>query len=535
MNAMVLGIIVLGLFYLGYHNYGKRIERLWDIDPSRPTPAKELYDGIDFVPARHWFFLFGHHFAAIAGAAPIIGPVIAVAIWGWGPAIIWILIGCIFMGGVHDYGALMASIRHQGRSIADIAGDIISKRTRLLFSLFIWLTLILVVAVFIFLSAKTYVEDPKIIIPSLGLIPIAILVGFMLYNLKANQIATTLLGLVLLIVSIVLGNYLPVDLGKNGLTIWIIVLLVYCFAASVTPVQILLQPRDYLCGLILGAGIAFGYGGLLITHPSIHAPAFISLKWEHGVMLWPLLFVTIACGAISGFHSLIAGGTTSKQLSNERDGKKVGYGSMLMEGTVAALATLVVISGIKEHQVLSQMLAKGGPGPIAAFACGYKTITSLFFGDFGGMIAVIILNSFILSSLDAGTRIGRYIIQELFKVKNRYIATFIMVILSGSLALSGKWKEIWPVFGASNQLVAALALIVITSWLLSQKKAIRYTLIPAIFVLITAVGALIHQIYSFLISKNYLLMVIASVLVVLAVFVCSEAFPIFRQRERRPR
>ncbi len=531
MNTLTLAVVVLVVFCLGYRFYGKKIERLYGPDPERKTPAVERCDGIDFVPARHWFFLFGHHFASIAGAAPIIGPVLAVAIWGWGPALVWIVLGCVFMGGVHDYGALMASVRHRGTSIPDIAGNVISKRTRILFSIFVWLTLILVVAVFIFFSAKTYIEDPKIVIPSLGLIPVAILVGYMLYNLKLNKIVTTILGLVLIIFLTILGNYLPIDLGKNGLTIWIIVLLVYCFVASVTPVQILLQPRDYLCGLILGAGIIFGYGGLFLTRPPVNMPSFVAWNGESG-MLWPMLFVIIACGSISGFHSLIAGGTSSKQLANEKDAKKIGYGAMLMEGVVAALAIFVVIGGIKEYDTLAQMLAKGGPGPIYAFASGYKAIASPFLGSFGGMVAVILLNSFILTSLDSGTRIGRYIIEELFRINNRYFSTMVMVALSGILALSGKWQEIWPIFGASNQLLATMTLIVITSWLLSQKKAISYTLIPTIFVLITTIGALGYQIYSFLAAKNYLLMAVAIILIILAVFVCWEAFLVINKTKK---
>jgi carbon starvation protein len=522
MNVLWICIVTVGIFFLGYRYYGNLAAKLYGINPKRKTPAFENYDGVDYVPARHWFFLFGHHFAAIAGAAPIIGPVIAVAVWGWGPALIWVLLGSIFMGAMHDYGALICSVRHRGMSIADIAGGLISRRTRLLFLLFIWLALILLVAVFVFFSAKTYVEDPKIVVPSLGLIPIALLVGFMLYRWKASQVGTTLLGLLLMVALTVAGNYMAVDLGDDALNIWIMVLLIYCFCASVTPVQILLQPRDYLCGLILVAGIIFGYGGLVVSHPSSSIAPFVAWNTSLG-MLWPMLFVTIACGAISGFHALIASGTTSKQLPNERHAKKIGYGSMLMEGIVAALAIFTIIGGIKNHAILSKMIAQDGPGPIAAFAQGYRVITSPFFGDFGGTVAVVILNSFILSSLDAGTRIGRYILQELFGIKNRYLSTFIIVLLSGCLALSGKWTQIWPIFGASNQLIAALALIVLTAWLLSRGRSIYYTSIPAIFMLFTTIGALVYKILQFSVSKEYPLMVIGFVLMILAMVVFLEA------------
>jgi len=527
MNTLVVGAVAVCLLYLGYRFYGSIIEMLYGIDPNRKTPAVENYDGVDYVPARHWLVLFGHHFAAIAGAAPIIGPVIAIAIWGWGPSLIWIVLGCVFMGGVHDFGALITSVRHKGNSIAEIGGVIIGKRTGLLFSGFIWMTLILVVAVFVFFSAKTYVEEPKVVIPSLGLILIAMMVGFMLYNLRLNQWLTTLLGLMLMIALIAMGSYLPIDLGEKGFLIWIVFLLVYCFVASVIPVQILLQPRDYLCGLFLVVGIIFGYSGLILTHSRVNLPFYVGWKGDAG-MLWPMLFVTIACGAISGFHSLIASGTTSKQLNNERDAKKIGYGGMLMEGSVAILALLAILTGFKEHDALAQMLAKGGPGPIAAFSQGYKVITNSFFGAFGGIIAVTILNSFILSSLDAGTRIGRYITQELFGIGNRYFATLIIVVLSGVLALSGKWKEIWPIFGASNQLVAALALLVISTWLLSRNKPYLYTLIPAAFMLFTTVGALIFQSFRFYQMKDYILLIIAYVLILLAILVLAEVIKLLK-------
>jgi len=291
MSIVLLGILVLGIFCVGYRIYGDRIEKVYGIDPDRKTPAVEHYDGVDYVPARHWFVLFGHHFAAIAGAAPIIGPVIAISIWGWGPSLIWIVLGCVLMGAVHDFGALVASIRHKGWSIAEIGGIVIGERTRVLFSVFIWLALILVVAVFVFLSAKTYVVDPKVVVPSLGLIPIALLVGFMLYTLRLNQWITTLVGLALMIGLIFLGNKMPIALGENSLFIWIVVLSVYCFVASVIPVQILLQPRDYLCGLLLVGGVIAGYGGLILTRPDIGLPFYVSWKGEGG-MLWPMLFVT---------------------------------------------------------------------------------------------------------------------------------------------------------------------------------------------------------------------------------------------------
>ncbi len=529
MNAFTLGLIALAFLAMGYRFYGSFVERLFGVDPHQQTPAQKNYDGIDYVPARHWFVLFGHHFAAIAGAAPIIGPVIAVSIWGWGPSLLWILLGCVFMGAVHDFGALMASVRHKGWSVAEIGGIVIGPRTRVLFSGFIWMALILIVAVFVFFAAKTYVEEPRVILPSLSLIPVAIIVGFMLYNFKVNQWVTTLVGVGLMTALIVLGNYVPIDLGDHGLLIWSVTLLVYCFVASVIPVQILLQPRDYLCGLLLVTGLVSGYAGLAISRPEVSLPFFVSWKGEEG-LLWPMLFVTIACGAISGFHALVASGTSSKQLPNEKHAKKVGFGTMLMEGAVAVLAILAVLAGFRDQGSLMQMLASGGPGPIAAFSQGFQALTNPFFGAFGAIVAITILNAFILSSLDAATRIGRYITQELFGIKSRYGATLIIVVLAGSLALSGKWKQIWPIFGASNQLVAALALLVVTSWLMALKKPLVYTLIPAALVLTTTIGALMYNAVKFFHTHDYLLLGIAVVLIVLAGLVLLEAIEVFRKR-----
>ncbi len=532
MNAAILGVIVLGVFALGYRYYGKKIEQLWEPDPTRLTPAKEFYDGIDYVPARHWSVLFGHHFSSIAGAAPIIGPVIAVAIWGWGMALIWIVLGSIFMGAVHDYGSLMASVRHRGVSIANLASEVISRRAYFLFSIFVWLALILVVSVFIIFSAKTYVAEPKIVIPSMGLVPVAIIIGVLLYRLKINQLKTTLIGLSLLAGLMIAGTYLPIDLKENGQFIWSLVLIGYCFFASVTPVQILLQPRDYLCAFLLFFGLFMGYLGLMISHPQINIPAFITLKGSKGY-LWPMLFVTIACGAISGFHSLIASGTTSKQIASEKDAKKIGYGGMIAEGVLAALALLVVSSGLGGLDRLTETLAPGGPGPIGAFAEGYQNVTRPILGNYGGLISITILNAFVLTTLDTATRITRYLTQELFGIKNRYLATLIIVGISGWLAMSGNWDKIWPIFGASNQLVAALSLIVISSWLLSRKKDFRPTIFPAVLILVTAVGALAYQLYTFILNGEYFLTIVASVLIILAVLVCIEAIHIYGKIRKR--
>ena len=543
MNSLVVASGAIILFWLGYWFYSRAFARVWDIDPARKTPAETHYDGVDYVPAKHWTILFGHHFASIAGVAPIVGPIIALSIWGWAPALLWIVLGTIFLGGIHDFGSLMVSLRHEGRSIADVAKTVISRRAKIVFSIFIWLTLILVIAVFVHFCANTFVAEKKIVIPTIGLIPLAMLIGFMLYDLKFNQISTTVLGLAMLGGLVIWGNFYPIQVLKfsirvqeltltvSPLQIWSILLLVYAFFASITPVQILLQPRDYLCAFLLLAGVILGIAGIIISHPIMQLPAFVGWKAPQGY-LWPMLFVTIACGAISGFHSLIASGTTSKQLSNEKDARKIGYGAMIMEGLVALLALLITAGAVTKLSTLQQIL--DSKGPVATFGLGFAQVTKPFLGDFGGLISIIILNAFILTTLDTATRIGRYLTQELLGIKNRYISTFLVVILGGALALSEKWSKIWPMFGAANQLVAALALIVVTSWLLSRGKTIKFTLLPSLIMLATAVGALIYQIIRFVKAQDLLLVFIALLLLGLAFYMLLEVdiilFRVIKQR-----
>ncbi len=523
MGSIIVIIAGSALFLFGYLFYSKKIEKFLRINPGRKTPAYTKYDGVDYVPARHWSVLFGHHFASIAGAAPIIGPVLAISIWGWAPTLIWVVLGSIFIGGLHDYLALFISVRHGGTSVADIAKDAISKNAKIVFLIFLWLTLILIISVFVNICARTFVVKPAIVLPSLGLIPVAVFVGFLLYNLRINQAVATILGLFFLGILMFLGKIFPITLGQNALRIWSAVLLIYAFTASVTPVNILLQPRDYLASYLLLFGIIFGYTGLLITRPELNFPAFLGQSQEMNALpLWPVLFVTVACGAISGFHSVVASGTTSKQLANEKDARKIGYGAMLAEGILAMLAILVIAAAFKDRNILNSMVNKGA-GPVGAFAVGYSAVTKIFLGNFGGIFAMLILNAFILTTLDTATRITRYLTQELFRIKNRFTATIIVVALSGWLGLSGQWNEIWPIFGSANQLIAALTLIVVTSWFLSRRRVFFYTLIPMLFMLATASGALILKIKEYSVTNNMLLLVISVALLFLAGFVFFEA------------
>lgn len=532
MNSFFLAIISLILLLAGYKVYGSKLEKLFDIKKNEVTPAHRMYDGVDYVPAKNWFVLFGHHFSSIAGAGPIIGPIIALSIWGWAPAILWVVLGSVFIGGVHDFGSLAISIKHDGRSVADIAESLISRKAKILFASFVWLALILVIAVFVYLCADTLAVEPKIVMPTFGLIAVAMLVGYLLYNVKANHSLVTILGLTMTVGLIILGQRFPIlPAVGNVRLLWGYVLLAYCFAASVLPVHILLQPRDYLCAYLLFFGLIAGYVGVFITHPPMAMPVYSSANLADNAM-WPMLFVTVACGAISGFHSLIASGTTSKQLSTQADAKKIGYGAMIAEGAVAVLAIIVVGAGLKNPGALAEYLSQTGSGPVGAFGGGYGVLTKPILFGMGGFIAILILNAFIMTTLDTATRIGRYLTHELFGIKNRFAATFIVVVLSGWLGLSGNWKKIWPIFGATNQLIAALALLVIAVWLLSRKKKSSYVIMPGAFMLLTTVAALLYSLGTYVRTKDYLLVVIAAALLFLSLYLVREVI-VFALRAKK--
>ena len=536
-SAMSAIIIILGsiiILVTGYFFYARRVERFFEINPKNVTPAHKYYDGVDYVPAKNWLVLFSHHFASIAGAGPIVGPVIAVAIWGWWPALIWIVVGTIFMGGVHDFAALIVSVRHKGRSIADIAGDVISQRAKFIFLGFVWLALILVIAVFAAVCSKTLTVSPETVIPCFGLIGVALIVGLLLHRFKINIFIATAIGLGLLILCIVLGDQRPIDIGPNAFSIWIIVLLAYAFIASVTPVQVLLQPRDYIASFLLYFGVLVGIFGIILTRPVINAASFGGWKPEGGDWLWPMLFVTVACGANSGFHALVASGTTSKQLDNERFAKRIGYGGMVLEAILAVIALLAVTAGLSASS-LKVMLGKGGPGPIGAFGEGFGVLTSSILLGKGKIIAIMILNAFILTTLDTATRITRYLSHELFKIKNRFFATSVVVLVSGVLALSGKWNKIWPMFGASNQLVAALTFVVVSSWLLCKGKSLKFTFWPAVLMLITSIGALIYQLVGFLKEGNLLLAGVTVVLTVLSGMMVMDVVALVKKKNLKCR
>ncbi|MFH1347719.1 MAG: carbon starvation protein A [Candidatus Margulisiibacteriota bacterium] len=537
---MLVAILGLALFATGYFFYARFIEKkVWQVDFSKKTPAVIKDDGLDYVPAKHWTVLFGHHFASIAGAGPIIGPVIACSLFGWGPALLWIIVGSIFIGGVHDFSALMLSLRHHGATVGHVAESVLSRRSRLVFSSFLWLALILVVAVFAAITAKTMVAEPRIVIPSFGIIFIAVLFGLMIYRWQVNQWQATLVALAMIGYLIYLGLQYPITLDlPNALNLWIVILLAYAYIASILPVNFLLQPRDYLSAFILFFGLALGYLGIFVSTPKMNAPMFISHQSSQGP-LWPMMFVIIACGAISGFHSLISSGTTSKQLPRKRAAKRVTFGGMILEGVLSLLAIIAVCAGLQwvggtPGLVYPELMKESGW--IVTFGKGFGQLVAPLIGStLGALIAMFTLNAFVLTTLDSATRITRYITEEMFGdalgiklLKNKYLSTLLIVLLAFWLAM-GSWTALWPVFGASNQLIAAMVLLLASVYLFQKRQPSLYTFIPAIFMTITTIGALIYEMFIFFQKNNFLLFTIAAILLVLAGDMLIEAFRVINK------
>jgi len=541
MNSLLVALFGLTLFALGYFFYATFIEKkVWKVDFTKQTPAVLKDDGLDYVPAKHWTVLFGHHFASIAGAGPIIGPVIACALFGWGPALLWIVIGSIFIGGIHDFSSLMLSLRHHGMSVGHVAESILNRRSRLVFSGFLWLALILVVAVFAAVTAQTMIAEPRIVIPTLGMIITAILFGLMVYRWQVHQWPATLVALALMGYFIYLGLQYPIALNlPNALTIWIIVLLAYAFIASIIPVNILLQPRDYLSSFILFFGLILGYLGIFVSLPKMNAPMFVNYQSTQGP-LWPMMFVIIACGAISGFHSLISSGTTSKQLRYKPEAKKITFGGMILEGVLSLLAIIAVCAGLywiggPPGLVYPELIKESGW--IVTFGKGFGQLVAPLTGStVGALIAMFTLNAFVLTTLDSATRITRYITEETLgdalgiKIfRNKYASTILIVLIALWLAL-GSWTAIWPVFGASNQLIAALVLLLASVYLFQKRQPSIYTFLPAVFMTVTTIGALIYEMFVFFQSNNFLLFTIAAVLLVLAGDMLIEAYKAMKKR-----
>ena len=501
MNGALLLVIASAFFLCGYLVYSKWLAKKLGFDPARKTPAVVKNDGVDYVPA-HPAVLFGHHFAAIAGAGPIVGPVLA-AEFGWASVTLWIVLGCVFIGAAHDMIAMFLSVRHEGESIGSVIGTILGRPGKTMFLLFSWTALVLVVAEFSRQIAGTFVADPAIATASLLFIAEAVLFGLCVYRWKMSVLLASLIFVPVMFAFVWVGNVIPLDLVKLlGLeagtvrTIWTIVIIAYCFFASTCPVQYLLQPRDYLNAYLLYVMMACGFIGVFVAHPTLHIDAFAGFSAINRAggtdFLFPFLFITVACGACSGFHALVASGTSSKQLSNERSLRPIAYGGMLLEGVLAMIA-LIGVAGTYTSQA-AYFEAIKGMEPVQMFAstiagfCMKIGIPQRIAESF----MLLSVSAFLMTSVDAGTRLARFSWQELVgkpepasspvrKVGyNMYFGTLLVCALAATLLLANPTvaKQLWTLFGSANQLLASLTLLTATLWLIRNKKPCFITAIP---------------------------------------------------------
>lgn len=519
MNTLVLLLICVAILVGGYIFYGRWLCQQWGVGESKEeTPAHTMSDGVDYVPAKAPV-LMGHHFSSIAGAGPITGP-IGAAMFGWLPVTLWVLVGGIFFGGVHDFGALFASIRHKGQSIGEIISTNMSRRAKRLFLIFAYLTLILVVAAFASIVASTFgatyddgvlnvaasASNASVAMVSLLFIVIAIIFGFCVYRRNTPMLISTVLGVLAIVLCMAIGmNYHPIYLSSST---WMIIVGIYIAIASVTPVWILLQPRDYLSSFLLYAMLLVAFIGVVGAHPNIDPelfPAFAGFAVDNGngmQYLFPILFTTVACGAISGFHSLVSSGTTSKQLDKETDAKPIAYGGMLLECVLAVL-TLCAIAYARQtgHTAGATDIFAGGIAAMVAAIPGLAGLENILY-----TLLILTYSAFCLTSLDTATRLARFMFQEFWlepgqtvgdikdgwkKVMvNPYFATAITVVLGIALGMTG-YSKIWGLFGAANQLLAGLGLLAVATWLGNVGKNNKMFLFPMAFMMVVTICSLI--------------------------------------------
>ena len=549
-----LMIVLLGLagMTLGWFFYSKFIAtKIYQLDPNFVTPAHEFNDGVDYHPTNK-YVLWGHHFTSVAGAAPIVGPAIAVY-WGWVPAVLWVTIGTVFFAGVHDFGALWASARHQGKSIGSLSEAVIGKRTRSLFMVVIFLVLLMVNAVFGVVIAGAFVNTPNAVFPAWSAIVVALIIGQLIHR-NYNLMLLSIVGVFALYGSIYVGSVVPLELpaGILGLSAngnWILILFIYAAIASMLPVWVLLQPRDFINGMQLFVGLILLYGAVVLSLPDISAPAFNHQVGADAPSLIPLLFVTIACGAVSGFHGIVSSGTSSKQLNKETDARFVGYMASIGEGSLA-LITIVAVSGVAlaaTPEIWHQIYEKYGTAGAATFIQGGAQMITNGWGLPVGISTTLLATMVVLfagTTMDSGVRLQRYIIQEwgdiygidLFKkgVIATLIAVFCCLLLAfGAGGASGSGGlEIWPLFGSTNQILAGMTLLVISVMLIKMGRPARYTLIPMIFVLITSCWAAILKLIEFWLAANWLLVTIDIVVLVTSFMVILEAASVVGQFRR---
>ena len=572
MNSIILVLFGLGIFFLGYKFYSHFIEsRIYGIsDPDLVTPAHEFQDGIDYLPTKR-HILFGHHFTSIAGAAPIIGPCVA-AYWGWLPAIVWIVLGTVFMGAVHDFGALVSSIKEKGRSIADITSSVINSRTRIMFLIFVMMLIWLVLAVFAMAIADLFVSVPSSVLPINIQIIIALIIGWIIYKKGMNTFIPSIIALGVLYLFVWLGTHMPLSFSSLGwekdqqTSVWIIILFIYSGIASLLPVWLLLQPRDYINSHQLLVGLGLIFLGIAVANPIIEAPPIRTSFEASAPSIFPLLFVTIACGAISGFHGLVSSGTTSKQINSITDARLIGYGGMIGEGTLALASTICAIAGIGlvttcdlpaigavsdlTWSIYYDSWAHASANKATAFVLGGGALLeSLGISpEIAKTLMAVLVIAFAATTLDTATRIQRFIITELgivlrFKLlTNRYVATIaailpaiLLVFVNVSLPSSTEAKQVawvlWPIFGASNQMLAALTLMVLTLYFWQKNKPVLALFIPMILVMLVTIVTLCLKAMEFY-GQNTILFVIDLFLIGLVMWMIVEGIIVFQKKRK---
>ncbi|MCT1606778.1 carbon starvation protein A [Nesterenkonia massiliensis] len=538
-NSLVLAVIGVAMMLTGYFLYSKFLaKKIYKLNAEFKTPSHEFNDGVDYVPTNR-YVLWGHHFTSVAGAAPIVGPAVAV-IWGWLPAFLWVTIGTVFIAGMHDMGALWASQRNKGQSIGTLSGRYIGPRGRNLFLVVVFLLLLMVVCAFAVVISNLLVAQPGAVIPTWGALIVALLVGQAIYRFRMNLLLVTAVGVVALYALIVLGDSFPVTLpdeflGLNPNGQWIVLLFVYAAVASLLPVWVLLQPRDYINGVQLFIGLGILYGATLIAAPTVVAPAINNNLPEDAPSIVPLLFVTIACGAISGFHGTVATGTTSKQLDRETDAKFVGYFGAVGEGLLALGAIIACTAGFQTVAQWEEVYSSFSAGGVPVFVEGGGAIVNSGLGIPVSLSATILATMAVLfaaTTMDTGVRLMRFVVQEIGEIAkvriNIYAGTAVAVLVAGALTFSqgadgSGGMLIWPLFGTTNQLLAALTMGIITVMLLRKRRPFLPVLIPMVFVLVMSLYAALVQIGNFFQAENWLLFTLNVIILVAGTWVLVES------------
>ncbi len=558
MNSLILVIVAFAGYLLAYRLYGVYLgKKVFRLAADRAMPAHELEDGVDYVPTRP-HIIFGHHFTTIAGLGPIVGPAIGI-IWGWLPAFLWVFLGSIFMGAVHDFSTLVVSARNKGKSLGELTGQLLSPGARYAFQFIMQLLLFIVLAVFAMIVGSLFVMYPESVIPVWAQIPVAIWLGWQIRQGK-NDLLYSIVALLMLYAFVVLGVRFPVELpweNEVSVVVWCITLFIYVFFASTLPVQKLLQPRDYINSNQLLLAMFFMVVGIVIAHPRIVAPVINHAAFETGSGvpdLAPVMFIVIACGAISGFHSLASSGTTVKQVDRETDTLPIGYGAMITESFLAVLVIIAAGAGLGmgleadgtllkgvaayHHHYASWSSASGLTAKLDAFITGSANLFSSF-GlpvKYGASFVVVFIVSFANTTLDSAARIQRISLQEIFTSKsgtirkpvdNRYVATAVIVLAAAAMTFFKPGGQgamvLWPLFGSLNQLMAALALGVVTVYLASKKIPVYYTLLPMLVILILTIWAMIENLAGFIRNHEYFLVMLSGLILLLTVWLTGSS------------